>query len=46
MDIAAIAIAAVLLILTGGTMLVSYVQGRGPYAEEVEPLDEKEFKTK
>lgn len=46
MEMAAMILSAVLLVLTGGTFLLSFLKGRGEYADVVASLDEKEFKTK
>jgi len=46
MEIAVMAAAGALLVLNGGALLLAFLKGRSEYAEYVEPLDEKEFKTK
>lgn len=46
MEMAAKIVAVVLLLLSGGTLLVAFLKGRGEYAEYIEPLNEKEFKIK
>ena len=46
MEIVVTAVSAVLLLLGFGTLLFSFLRGRGEYDDEIEPLDEDEFKLK
>ena len=46
MKLAAIILAAIMLLLSGGIMLLAFLKGRCEYEDFVEPLDEKEFKMK
>ena len=46
MELAAMILSAALLVLTGGTFLLSFLKGKGEYEDIVASLDEKEFKTK